>query len=366
LSAIAREVDHAFLIFGIVTILMLLGITVAMIYFVIRYSRKRTRKVPQIHGNLALELTWIIIPTIIVVWMFFVGYRGFEMMRNPPDDAMIVNVTARQWAWEFSYPDDKITSSEMYVPVNTPVKAVLSAPLDDVLHAFYLPDFRVKEDVVPGKPGYVWFKSDRVGTFNIFCAEFCGMDHSKMLSRLHVLSAEDFKKWKKDVIAKRYKPLEYGGIKDPKHPAFGKAQLNIDAKKLYGTYCASCHGATGDGSGLPDQARDFRTAKGWRKGTGVGQIYDTLMTGIPGSQMRPYPNFTPWERVALAHQVRSFHKAKLKAETEGEYKAMVKRHGLDKIKGPKESIPVERAIKILAEEAREGVKQEDAADGDKE
>ncbi len=352
MSDIAREVDHAFLLMGIVTLLLLAGITVAMIYFVIRYSRKRNRKVPQIHGHLALELTWIVVPTIIVTWMFFVGYRGFKMMRNPPPDAMIVDATARQWAWEFSYPGEKITSSELYVPVNKPIKVMLRSPINDVLHAFYLPDFRVKEDIIPGKTTYVWFQADRTGTFNIFCAEYCGKDHSKMLSLLHVVTEDRYRQWIKETRAKRYKPLVYEGTQDPKHKAFGKDDLNIDVKKLYGTYCASCHGPAGDGSGLPGKARDFRSAKDWKNGPKVTSIYRTLVDGVPGTQMRAYPNLTPWERVALAHHVRAFFQGKAPDHTRADYDALVKRYKLDKNKGPGETIPLDRAMRLIADEEK--------------
>jgi mono/diheme cytochrome c family protein len=300
------------------------------------------------------------VPTIIVIWMFFVAYKGFKMMREPPADAMVVEVTGRQWAWEFAYPGEKITSSEMVVPVNTPVKALITAPVNDVLHSFYLPDFRVKEDAVPGKETYLWFEAERKGVYNIFCAEYCGKDHSKMHSKLHVVSDEEYREWVVAQIAKRYKPLEFEGFTNPEHPAFGKEDLNIDTEKLYGTYCASCHGVAGDGSGLPNEARDFRSDEDWQNGTRVTDIFRTLMTGIEDSQMRAFPNLTPWERVALAHHVRSFQKNELDNDSQESYDELVKEFELDKITGPGKSISVERAMKILAEEAA-GVQKGDGA-----
>ncbi len=285
--------------------------------------------------------------------MFFVGYKGFIMMRNPPDNAMIIEATARQWAWEFSYPGEKVTSTEMYVPVNTPVKVLLKTPIGDVIHAFYLPDLRVKEDIIPGQETYVWFQAEREGTYDIFCAEYCGKDHSKMRSFLHVVSSEGYRAWVKKQIAKRYKPLVFEGVKDPKHPAFGPADLNIDAKKLFGTYCASCHGSAGDGSGLPGKARDFTSSKGWKNKANVSGIFKTLVEGIKDTQMRAYPNLTPWERVGLGHYVRSFQKGAVPADSEADFKALVKTYELDKIKGPGETIEVEKAMEILAREARE-------------
>lgn len=355
-SDIAREVDVAFWLVGGVCILLLIGVTIAMVTIVLKYRRSRVKKVSQFEGNLKLEITWVVIPTIIVTWMFYVAYVGFEKMRNPPDDAMVVKVTGRQWAWEFAYPDSGVTSREMVVPVNTPVKVLLHSPDNDVLHSFYLPDFRVKEDVVPGKETYLWFESKRTGTFNIFCAEFCGKGHSEMLSLLHVVTEDEYKKWTETQIAKRYMPLTFEGVENPQDPTFGKDALNIDAKLLFGTYCASCHGQAGDGSGLPGVARDFRTTKEWKNGQKISDILKTLYKGIPETQMRAFPNLTPWEAVALGHYVRSFNKDPLPKDTRADYEAMVKELELDKLKGPGKTIPVEKAMEILAGEAEEGAK----------
>ncbi len=352
LSKIATEVDHAFVLIAIVSIVMLLGITAAMIYFVIRYSREKNREVSQIDGHLGLELFWVVLPTIIVTWMFFVGYKGFLMMREPPADAMVVKVIARQWAWQFVYEEHDVTSSEMWVPVNRPVKAVITVPADDVLHSFYLPDFRVKEDAVPGQETYLWFESEREGTYNIFCAEYCGKDHSAMLSLLHVVSDDAFQEWVESEQAKRYRPLEYDCVTDSEHVGFSEEQLDIDREKLYGTYCASCHGAAGDGSGLPGVARDFTKTDGWKNGRKVSEIYKTLMEGVSESRMRPFPNFTPWEMVALAHQVREFDKSAPPETARADYDALISTYELDKITGPKKTISVDRAMEILSSEAR--------------
>lgn len=353
ISDVVREVDSAFWIIGIACLVLLIGVTVAMVAIVVKYPRSRVKKIPQIDGNLKLEITWVVLPTIISIWMFYVAYDGFVMMRNPPDNAMEVDVIARQWSWEFNYPDTGVTAMEMVVPVNTPVKVMLNAPSSDVLHSFFLPDFRVKEDVVPGKESFVWFESNRTGTFNIFCAEFCGKGHSEMLSLLHVVTLKEYKEWTRREIAKRFKPLKYEGIVNPKDPTFGKDDLNINAEQMFGTYCATCHGKSGDGSGLPGVARNFQTDKDWKNGTKVTEIYKTLHEGIKDSQMRPFPNLSPWETVALAHHVRSFLPPnKRKKDSQADYNALVKKYSLDKQQGPGETIPVEEAMKRIEEEAK--------------
>ncbi len=350
-SEISREVNHAFLLIGGTSLLLLVGITLAMLLFVFRFRRSRARTTAQIEGHFWLEITWIVIPCIIVTWMFFVGYRGFGMMRGVPDDAMVVKVTGKQWSWSFAYPEEGVTSAEMVVPVNRAVRVELTAPPDDVLHSFYIPDFRVKEDVVPGRDSYLWFRSDRTGNYNIFCAEFCGKDHSKMISMLRVVEEDEYLDWVRRTMLKRYKPLEYAAVTNPEHPGFGPEDLNIDPKVLYATYCASCHGAQGDGSGLPGLARDFRSEAGWKKSARVADIYRTLTHGIEGTQMRAFPNFTPWENVALAHMVRGFLTTPPAPDSEADYQALVAEFELDKVQAPKESIPVEKAMDLILKEA---------------
>jgi len=350
-SEISRQVDRALWLLGGASVLLLAGVTITMIVFAVKYHRSRAKQTSQIQGNLWLEVTWIIIPTIIVTWMFFVGYRGFLFMRDVPEGAMVVQVTGRQWAWSFFYPEERINTSEMAVPVNVPVKVELTAPPEDVLHSFYLPEFRVKEDVLPGRDTYLWFEAERTGQYNIFCAEFCGQDHSKMITTLHVLSPEDYEAWVHGNIAKKYEPLVYEALLDAQHPRFAPDDLNVDGAALYGTFCASCHGVQGDGSGLPGVARDFRVAEDWKRSPKVTDIFRTLTDGIEGGRMRPYPNLTPWEKAALAHHVRSFLSTAAPPDTQEDFAALVTEYELDKLKGPKKAIPVEKAMDLILREA---------------
>jgi cytochrome c oxidase subunit II len=352
LSDITREVDRAFLLIGVASLILLAGITIAMIVFAVRFRRGAARTTTQIRGHIWLEITWIVIPTIIVTWMFFVGFKGFFLMRNVPDGAMVVEVTGQQWMWSFHYPEEKLDTVEMVVPVNTPVKVELTSPPGDVVHSFYIPDFRVKEDAVPGMETFLWFEAEREGTYNIFCAEFCGKDHSQMLSLLKVVSQGDYEKWVRAEHARKYKPLVFEAVVDPQHEEFGPDGLNIDSQAMYKTFCQSCHGAAGDGSGLPGVARDFTKPTDWKRSGKVADIFRTLTEGIDGTQMRAYPNLSPWERVALAHRVRAFMQEKMPPDTEEEYAALVKEYELDKVKAPGETIPIERAIEILGNEEK--------------
>jgi cytochrome c oxidase subunit 2 len=191
-AGITERVDSVFLFILAISVLFLIGITGLMIYFVIRYSRKRHPVGVDIEGNAWLEVTWTLVPLVLFLGMFYFGWTNFEYMRNPPRDAMVVEGTGRQWAWSFKYPNGRV-ADELYVALGEPVKVEVRSV--DVIHGFYVPAFRVKADAVPGKTNFVWFRPETLGTFDIQCTVICGVDHSYMLSKVHVLSVPDFKKW---------------------------------------------------------------------------------------------------------------------------------------------------------------------------
>ena len=191
-SHYTESVDSVMLLIVGISVFFLLGVTVAMIYFVIRYNKKRNPKASQIEGNTKLEIAWIVIPTALVLLMFYYGYAIFHESRVVPKGAMTVKVIARMWAWEFDYNNGK-KSPELYVPVNRSIKLELNSM--DVNHALYIPAFRIKEDVIFGRQNYMVIHPEKVGTYVIACAEYCGLRHSLMYSKLHVLSKSDFEKW---------------------------------------------------------------------------------------------------------------------------------------------------------------------------
>ena len=186
-------VDPVFyFIFGF-GVFMLLGIAATMVYFVIRYNRKRCPEpTSQKDDNLWLELTWTIIPTIIVLAMFWFGWEGYLSLRRVPANAMEVKCSARMWSWLFTYESGK-TSDKLYVPVGRPVKVILTAK--DVVHSFYVPAFRIKRDCVPGMETYAWFVAGEAGSYNIFCAEYCGLGHAAMITTVEAVPKEEFDVW---------------------------------------------------------------------------------------------------------------------------------------------------------------------------
>jgi cytochrome c oxidase subunit 2 len=198
-----RVVDNVFLYILIICICLLVLITFLMVYFVIRYRRERHPKPADIEGSTWLEITWTVIPTIIVLTMFYYGLTGFSFLKKAPEEAMKVKVIARQWSWLFQY-ENGIQNSELRVPVGKPVKLLLTSV--DVIHGFYVPAFRIKQDVVPGMTNTLWFQATQVGTYDVMCSQYCGLEHAHMLSKVIVLPEKEFEEWyeaqKKEVEVK--------------------------------------------------------------------------------------------------------------------------------------------------------------------
>jgi cytochrome c oxidase subunit 2 len=191
-SIIGKEVDTAFFIILGICVFMLFLITFLMVFFVIKYNRKKNPIPVNIHGNLLLEITWTVIPTMIVMFMFYIGWVGYDKEQQFPADALHVNVTARMWSWLFEYENGK-KGSELKLPLGKTV--VLELHAEDVLHSFYVPAFRIKKDMVPGMKTRIMVTPDEIGTYDILCAEFCGVGHSAMLSKVEVMPEKEFAGW---------------------------------------------------------------------------------------------------------------------------------------------------------------------------
>jgi cytochrome c oxidase subunit 2 len=187
-----KVVDNVFLYILVICVFLLGLITFLMVYFVIRYRREKHPQPADIEGSTWLEITWTVIPTLIVLTMFYYGLTGFEFLKKVPPGAMVVKVIARQWSWLFQY-ENGIQDPELRVPVGKPVKLLLTS--QDVIHGFYAPAFRIKQDAVPGMTNYLWFQPTQVGTFDVMCSQYCGLEHSHMLTKIVVLPEEEFTMW---------------------------------------------------------------------------------------------------------------------------------------------------------------------------
>ena len=202
-----RVVDNVFLYILCICVFLLGLITFLMVYFVIRYRREKHPKPADIEGSTWLEVTWTVIPTLIVLTMFYYGLTGFEFLKKVPEGAMVVKVMARQWSWLFEY-ENGVRDTELRVPLGKPVKLLLTS--QDVIHGFYVPAFRIKQDAVPGMTNYLWFQPTQLGMFDVMCSQYCGLEHSHMLTKIVVLPQEEFTKWhqgkKGEVTAKGPSP----------------------------------------------------------------------------------------------------------------------------------------------------------------
>ena len=203
-TAHVETVDSIMIYIVVVSVILLLIVTATMIYFVFKYHRKHGHKPVDIPNNVLLEVIWVAIPTLLVLTMFYFGYTGFEQSRVIPDNAFVVKVTARMWEWGFTYDNGK-QSDSLYVPINRPIKLELHSV--DVNHSLFIPAFRLKEDVLPSQTNYMVFTPREVGSYIITCAEYCGLNHSMMYSKVIVLPQDEFTKW---YNSKEQKPVQAG------------------------------------------------------------------------------------------------------------------------------------------------------------
>lgn len=184
--------NTAFYFTAIISLVLLVALTFTMVYFVFRYNRKRNKVASDRDGNTVLEIIWTVVPILLALGMFYYGWKGWKPTTSPPKDAMNIITTARMWSFSFAYENGK-QSSEMIVPVNTPVKIKLLSM--DVNHSLFIPAFRIKSDIIPGREKMMWFRPDVIGKYEILCAEYCGLRHSYMNSVVKVLSRTDFEAW---------------------------------------------------------------------------------------------------------------------------------------------------------------------------
>ena len=210
-ASYAGDIDAVFRLIYWLTFAIFWLVTILMVLFLYRYHYRQgdTRRATYTHGNTALELTWTIVPAIVFIAIWFVSKTSWADIkaRVPPPDVQ-VRVTSSQFAWGFTYPgpdrlfdtaDDKTdkdlqgVDKELHVPVNKVVKIVLQSK--DVIHSFFVPSFRLKQDAVPGRDINVWFKATRPGRYELPCAELCGPGHSGMVSWVNVLSDAEYQQW---------------------------------------------------------------------------------------------------------------------------------------------------------------------------
>jgi cytochrome c oxidase subunit 2 len=193
-STVASSVDALYFFMVAVTAFFSVLIAAMVIVFAVKFRRRSNDEVGHpSHGSLVLELTWTIIPLGIAMVMFVWGAGVYFKIATPPNDAMEIYVVGKRWMWKAQHVTGQREINELHVPVNQPVKLILGS--EDVIHAFYIPAFRVKMDAVPGRQTTMWFEATTPGSYHLFCAEYCGTSHSGMIGTIHVMEQPDFQAW---------------------------------------------------------------------------------------------------------------------------------------------------------------------------
>ncbi len=230
-STIAPQVDA--LLFFLIGLSLFFSLLIAglIVVFMVRYRRRPGGDhVPDIHGSLALEGLWTAIPFVLAMTVFFWGASIFATMQRPPDNALEVHVVGKQWMWKLQHMEGRREINELHVPVGRAVKLLMTS--EDVIHSFYVPEFRVKQDAVPGRYSSIWFEATKPGTYHLFCAEYCGTLHSGMIGRIVAMEPAAFEAW-------------LGG-----RQAGANVPIEVDGEGIFRAQgCGTCHRADGSGQG---------------------------------------------------------------------------------------------------------------------
>jgi len=221
-STLAGWVDGVFFYSLAFTVFFTVLICVLILFFAVKYRRgsRADRSNPQTH-NTTIEVIWIAIPTALSLVLFFAATYVYYRIYNPPADASEMYVLGKQWMWEVQHPEGRREINTLHVPVGRPVKLTMTS--QDTIHSFYIPAFRIKQDVIPGRYSSMWFQPTKPGTFHLFCAEYCGTLHSGMVGKVVVMEPSAYQEWLQSGVS-------------------GES-MAVEGKRLFTQYgCNGCHG----------------------------------------------------------------------------------------------------------------------------
>ncbi len=257
-STVAGKVDGIYLFLVVLTLFASVGIFSTLIFFAVRYRRRKGHTAAEIHGSMPLEVFWSAVPLVIFLFVFGWSSKVFLEMHREPDDCMEYFVTGKQWMWKIQHPTGQREINTLHMPANTPVKLTMIS--EDVLHDFYVPAFRVKRDVLPGMYTTIWFEATKVGRYHLFCAEYCGTKHSEMIGEVVVMDPADYEAWLSGQPA-GLDPIESGRV------------------LFENNRCTTCH-EPGPGQRGPDLAGRYGTMVGTESGKMVLFDDDYIRTSI--------------------------------------------------------------------------------------
>ncbi len=272
-SSFSWSVDALYFYLSGVTLFFALLISAVLIFFVIRYRRRTPYEIPRpVAGSHKLETLWTIIPFIIAMTMFGWGAQVYFEQYKAPANAMEVYVVGKQWMWKIQHATGQREINQLHVPVGRKVRLIMTS--EDVIHDFFVPAFRTKADVVPGRYTMLWFEATKPGTYHLFCAEYCGMNHSGMIGSVIVMEPREFDNW-------------LSGNTGSMTPAAAGQQL-------YQTLgCASCHGANGEGGRGPALVGIFGKDTPLQNGQSVRVDESYLRESILNPQAKMVVGFGP-------------------------------------------------------------------------
>lgn len=219
-STIAGEVDALYLFLVGVSIFFTALVAALILVFAIHYRRGSSAPRPPLKGGFWMEISWMIFPLPILMTMFYWGASLYFQMHRIPDDAMEVTVVGKQWMWKFQHPNGRREIDHLHVPAGRPIKLKMIS--QDVIHSMFVPAFRIKQDVLPGRYTTIWFEATKPGDYHMFCAEYCGTHHSMMKGLVHVMTPADYQAW-------------LSGVDSSEPP-------EVTGRKLFEQHrCDSCH-----------------------------------------------------------------------------------------------------------------------------
>ncbi len=272
-SALAGRVDNLYFFMLAVTLFFSVLVATLVVAFAVKFRRRRADEVgANIHGSTALEVIWTAIPLLIAMVMFVWGTSVYFALAKPPAEAMEVYVIGKRWMWKAQHLTGHREINQLHVPVGTPVKLLISS--EDVIHSYYIPAFRQKMDAVPGKTTTMWFEANKAGEYQLFCAEYCGTQHSGMIGKVIALPPREYQQWLS------------GG-------ASAAAPLSSTGEQQFATLgCATCHTPEGKGRG-PSLVGVFGATQQLANGSTVHADEAYLRESILNPQAKMVQGYAP-------------------------------------------------------------------------
>lgn len=273
-STMAPSVDYLYWFLIIISAIASILVIGGMMWFLFKYRRQSENdKTAYITHNHMAEFLWSFIPLVLFMVCFVWGWVVFNGLRTPPKDAYEIYVKAKKWSWDFEYTNGFNSPGELVVPVGKPIKLLMTS--EDVLHSFYVPSFRIKQDVVPGRYTTTWFEATKTGYFQIFCTEFCGLNHSGMLAKVKVVEPEVFQAFLEGKVIEELTPVQLG-------------------EKIYKTRnCNGCHSLDGSRVVGPSFKGLFGSNREFADGSSTEANEDYIRQSIMNPNSQIVKGFAP-------------------------------------------------------------------------